>query len=114
MSTKENLMRPEEFFMDMFPIEENDAVGIVSDEESNTEIWVMVKPDCGAVAKIVHHAAGIIDVPLIEELHFMRFTSKKRHDNLLNIAKAINGKGIDEAMESLDGSGFNSVKVKLS
>lgn len=114
MSTKEMIMRPEEFFMDMFPIEEMEQCGIVTNEESKSEIWVAVKPDCGAVVHIVHQAGGIIDVPLITDLHFIRFTSKKRHDDMLEIAKAINNKDVDEALEICKGSGFNSVKVKLS
>lgn len=114
MSTNENMMRPEEFFMDMFPIGEIEAVGVVSDEESKTEIYIMVRPDCGAIAKIGHHAGDIIGIPLIEDLHFMRFTSKKRHDNLLYVAKAINGKGIDEAMEALESPVFDFDEVKLS
>ena len=114
MSTKEIHMRPEEFFMDMFPAEENEAVGIVSDEESKSEIWVMVKPDCGAIAKIVHYAGDIIDIPLIVDLHFMRFTSNKRHDNLLAVAKAINAKNPDEALEILESPDWDFNEVKLS
>lgn len=114
MSTKGIHMHPEEFFMKMFPIDELEEYGIVKDDESDTEIWVMVRPDSGAVAKVVNYAGDIINIPLIEDLHFMRFTSKKRHDALLDIAKAINGKSIDEAMDALESPVLDFNEVKLS
>lgn len=92
-SALKNGLKVEQFIMDEFKLDEVEFTGSVVDED-NTGVMIMVNEDSGAVIKMYN---GIV-----QDMHFMRFTSDDHHDKLLLLAEVINGCDVDEATERLN------------